>query len=194
MSAADTMARPDAFGPGFDEVLAAARLGAAWALRRLYDGLAPSVTGYLRGQGVADPEGMTNDVFSRAFRRLGDFDGDATALRSWVFTIARNAMVDERRRLGRRVRETELITDGPAGGVVASAEDAALGGMSEQRVRSLLAQLPDDQRDVLVLRLIADLTVSQIAQIHGRSIGATKALQRRGLDRLRKILSQGVPL
>lgn len=194
MSAADTVARADAVGPGFDEVLAAARLGAAWALRLLYDGLAPAVAGYLRGQGMADPDGMTNEIFARAFRRLGNFDGDATALRSWVFTIARNAQVDERRRLGRRVQEAELTPDGPEGNAVESAEDIALAGISEERVRSLLALLPDEQRDVLVLRLVADLTVAQIAQIHGRSIGATKALQRRGLQRLRKILAQGVPL
>ena len=193
MSTTGTVSRADTFGPDFDDVLTAARAGAAWALRRLYDGLAPAVLGYLRGQGMNDPEGMTNEVFSRAFRRLGDFDGQGPAFRSWVFTIAHNAQVDERRRRGRRVQEAAPLEDAAAG-VVASAEDTALETLSEERVRALLASLPQDQRDVLVLRLIADLTIAQIAEIHGRSIGATKALQRRGLERLRRTLSAGVPL
>lgn len=194
MSATGTVSRADAFGSEFDAVLTAARAGAAWALRRLYDGLAPAVLGYLRGQGMADPEGMTNEVFSRAFRRLSSFEGDSGAFRSWVFTIAHNAHVDERRRRGRRVQEAAPLEDDAAVGVVASAEDTVLQALSEERVRALLSSLPEDQRDVLVLRLVADLTIAQIAEIHGRSVGATKALQRRGLDRLRKMLSVGVPL
>src|SRR3712207_2239271 len=102
MSAVGTVARADAFGPDFPNVLAAAQVGAAWALRALYDALAPAVSGYARTQGVSDPDGLVNDVFFRAFRGIATFSGDAAALRSWIFTIAHNAIVDDRRRCSRR--------------------------------------------------------------------------------------------
>lgn len=193
MSAVGTVQRADSFGPDFPNVLAAAQAGGAWALRVLYDGLSPAVLGYARTQGVADPDGLVNDVFFRAFRRIGTFDGDAAALRSWVFTIAHNAIVDERRRSSRRVVETGPPAD-DIGAAVPSAEDGAFDVLSEARVRQVLAQLPADQCEVLTLRLVADLTIVQVAEVLGRSVGATKALQRRGLNRLRKMLDGGVPL
>jgi len=54
----------------------------------------------------------------------------------------------------------------------------------------MCAELPDDQRPVLLLRVLADLTVEQVAQVMGRSVGAVKALQRRGLRTLRDRLEQ----
>ncbi len=74
-------------------------------------------------------------------------------------------------------------------------EDDALRAMAEERVRTLCAPLPAGQRDVLLLRLVADLTVEQVAKALGRTPGAVKALQRRGLAALRQVLEQeGVPL
>jgi RNA polymerase sigma-70 factor (ECF subfamily) len=64
-------------------------------------------------------------------------------------------------------------------------EDDALVGFGTDNVHRLCAELPDDQRSVLLLRILADLTVEQVAQAMGRSVGATKALQRRGLRTLR---------
>lgn len=186
--------RPNAFGPDFEAVLAAARAGGAWALRQLYDAFAPAVLGYARAQGSREPEELVNDVFTRGFRRLGEFQGEEAGFRSWLFTIAHNAVIDERRHWSRRVETAAEPTDRDFGELVASAEDQALGGIEHEAVLAVLRQLPEDQREVLTLRLVGDLTVAQIAQIQGRSTGAVKALQRRGLARLRSILSQGVPL
>lgn len=194
MSVAFSEDRAEFLGADFDVVLTAAQAGAAWALRRLYDSLGPVVYGYARGQGATDPEGLVNDTFSKAFRKIGSFAGDAAAFRSWIFTIAHNALIDERRRLGRRVREAGVPPEDHHVGVVESAEDTALRGAEEAHVRHLLSHLADDQREVLTLRLLGDLTIVQIAEILGRSVGATKALQRRGLRRLRAMLEQGVPL
>lgn len=194
MSAVRTMERADPFGSDFDLLLAAAQSGAAWALRRLYEALAPAVYGYARGQGATDPEGLVNDTFSRAFRRLDSFSGDSAALRSWIFTIAHNVLIDERRRAARRPVEAGPVEDHDATETVESAEAAALRTIEEQRVRWLLGQLAPDQREVLTLRLLGDMTIAQVAEVLGRSVGATKALQRRGLNRLRSILEQGVPL
>lgn len=194
MSAVGTVDRADAVGPDFASVLLAAQSGGAWALRLIYDELAPAVVGYARVQGASDAEGLTNDVFARAFRRLDSFAGDATALRSWIFTIAHNAVIDDRRRRSRRVVIAHPLTGDEVTESVPSAEDTVVEAAGAARVREILATLPADQCEVLTLRLLGDLTIPQIAKIVGRSTGATKALQRRGLQRLRDVVAEGVPL
>ena len=69
-------------------------------------------------------------------------------------------------------------------------EDDALTGLGTDSVHRLCGELPDDQRSVLLMRILADLTIDQVAQAMGRSVGATKALQRRGLRTLRVRLEQ----
>ena len=71
----------------------------------------------------------------------------------------------------------------------------ALRNLATERVRYLCAQLVPDQRDVILLRVVADLTVDQVAQVLGKTPGAVKALQRRGFEALRRVIErQGVPL
>ncbi len=178
--------RAERFGTAFPEVLAAAQADSPWAYRRLFEWLARPVAGYLRGQGADDPDGLANDVFLRAFTNLGGFRGDEDRFRSWVFTIAHNHLVDERRRRGRR----PVVDDRPLEEHTASddTEAAALDRVGGERVRRLLDELSPDQRDVLLLRIVADLTVEQVAGTMGKTPGAVKQLQRRGLAVLRRRL------
>jgi len=150
--------------------------------------LSPAVLGYLRVQGATDPEDLTNDVFLGVLRQIASFDGDEDRFRSWIFTIAHSRLIDERRRTGRRplVAEGHVPPD-RAGG---DAEHDALERLSTQRVQALCEGLVADQRDVLLLRLMAGLTIEVIAETLGKSEGAVKALQRRGLANLRKILER----
>jgi RNA polymerase sigma factor (sigma-70 family) len=176
----------------FERVLAAAQADAPWAYERLYRSLSPSVCGYLRIQGAADPEDLTSEVFLGAFRGIGAFAGDEAQFRSWVFTIAHRRLTDERR--ARSCRPLLAAAEPPeiAGGDV---EEEALRRLSADRVRTLCAGLAPDQADVLLLRLVSCLTVEAVAGILGKSPGAVKALQRRGLCALRKELAhEGVPL
>ena len=182
-------------GPGFEALLGAARAGAPWALERLYETFSPAVLGYLRVQGVSDPEDLTNDVFLGVLTRIGSFEGNEEQLRSWIFTIAHSRLIDDRRRVDRRSRvmgdNGGRDLDGPGG----DAEDDALERLSVQRVQALCDTLVPDQRDVLLLRLMAGLTVEAVAIALGKSEGAVKALQRRGLANLRRILQRDpVPL
>ncbi len=182
-------------GEELDGVLGAAQAGAGWALEVLYRSLAPAVAGYLRVQGTAEPDDLTNEVFVRVFRDLGSFSGTDARFRSWVFSIAHARLVDERRRLARRVplADTDLSAIEVAGSC--DVEDDVLRTLAEERVRELCGRLVPDQRDVLLLRLVGDLTMEQVAATLGKSVGATKALQRRGLAGLRRELErEGVPL
>lgn len=178
----------------FPSLLGAAQANAPWAFERLFRELAPAVSGYLRLHGAAEPEDVTNEVFLSVFRSVGRFSGDADQFRSWVFTIAHRRLVDERRRHSRRPATVplEADTDRPALGDV---EVEALGRLGDERLRERLARLAPDQRTVLLLRLVADLTVAQVAESLGKSEGAVKALQRRGLASLRRELErEGVSL
>ncbi len=169
---------------GFDEVLPAAQVGAAWALTRLYEGLSPLILGYLRLQGAVEPEDLTSEVFIGAFRNLASFDGDEHAFRSWLLTIAHRRLLDERRRLGRQPMTVDLDTAPPvhAGDV----EQEALANLNDGRVEKMLSVLSAEQRTVLLLRIVGELSIAEVSQAMGKRQGAVKQLQRRGLNVLRQ--------
>lgn len=177
-----------------DDVLPAAQAGQPWALRVLYDELAPRVHGYLRSRGAAEAEDLTSEVFLAVFPRLGTVTGGAAGLRTLVFSVAHARLVDDLRRRSRREPAVEfdaLRHDG----VAPSSEVEAMASLATDEVKELLAHLPVDQRDVLLLRVVADLSLEQVAQAMGRTPGAVKQLQRRGLVTLRQQISEGrVPL
>jgi RNA polymerase sigma factor (sigma-70 family) len=176
-------------GVAFDDVLAAAQAGAGWAFEVLYRDLSPVVTGYLRLHGAAEPDDLASETFLGVFTGLAGFSGDEDALRSWVFTIAHRRLIDDWRRRSRRPQLTDDAGDLtllPGG----DAEDDALMRVGTDDVHRMCAGLPDDQRSVLLLRVLADLTVEQVASVMGRSVGSVKALQRRGLRTLRDQLEK----
>ena len=145
-------------------------------------------------QGAAEPDDLTSEAFLGVFGRLASFEGSEQQFRSWVFTIAHRRLIDERRRAVRRptimTADTDLLDR--AGGDV---EQDAFAELGTARVYELCAGLSDDQREVLVLRVVGDLTVEQVAAIVDKSVGAVKALQRRALHALRRKLERdGVPL
>jgi RNA polymerase sigma-70 factor (ECF subfamily) len=182
-------ADPGAVSPLVD----AARRGEAWALTEIWQRHAPAVTGYLRGRGASEPEDLTSDVFLAVFERVRSFRGGETDLRAFVFTVAHHRLVDDLRRRSRRgpTLEYDAADDARRSD---SAEDEALDALHTQRVHALLGRLSDDQREVLLLRVVGDLSLEQTAAALGKRIGAVKALQHRALATLRRILDQAVSL
>lgn len=172
------------------DVLAAARSGAGWAFEHVFRSLSPAVHGYLRAQGAADPAGSVNEVFLRVHRRLSTFDGDVGAFRSWVFVIAHNLLLDERRWLRRRPPEDVVAAAPEPPPHPEDTGDLAVDRVNEARLVALLHTLSPEQRDVLLLRFVADLSLEQAAAATGRSLVAVKALQRRALDALRRRLHE----
>ena len=178
----------------FPQVLAAARLGQPWALDALFKAYAGAVGGYVRGRSPAEPDDIVSEVFLSVFTSLERFSGGEADFRGWLFTIAQRRIVDEARRRSRRVQTTDYDaeTDDRS---VDSAEISSLDRLGEQWVRRVLDQLLPDQRDVLLLRILGDLTVEQVAEALGKSEGAVKQLQRRGLIAAGRIVeAEGVPL
>ena len=171
-------------GIAFDQVLAAAQAGAPWAFEQLYRDLSPSVTAYLRLHGAAEPDDLASETFIGVFTGLAGFSGDEDGLRGWVFTIAHRRLLDDWRR---RSRRPQLADDpGDLGAHVGGdVEDDVFVRIGAEDVERLCGTLPADQRSVLLLRILGDLTVEQVAQVMDRSVASVKALQRRGLRTLR---------
>jgi RNA polymerase sigma factor (sigma-70 family) len=174
-----------------DDLVVAARSGGTWAFAELWRLMAPSVAGYVRSRGVADPDDVTSEVFLAAFARIGDFEGSAVQFRRFLFTLAHHKSVDDiRRRFGPRVpRFDELDVDSDPRRS-SSAEEVALTGHLDPDLADALAALPESQREVLLLRVVAGLDVSEVAAVIGRSEGAVKQLQHRALIALRSELPE----
>jgi len=146
-----------------------------------YRELAPAVLGYLRSERARDPEDLLGEVFLQVTRDLPRFRGDRDDLRRWVFTIARHRLVDDVRRRARRPQELDReLPDRPA---PLPAEEI------DPDLVAALALLTDDQREVIVLRFVADLPLHDVARVTKRRVGAVKALQHRALISLARILT-----
>lgn len=177
------------FGEGFDQVLAAARRGEERAWTALVLDLLPVLTGYLRGQGCTNADDVASETLLQVVRDLARFDGSESAFRSWVFTIAHHRLIDARRYHNARpadaVDDEQLARSLPAHGF----EDEAVAGLGSPELDALLAAATPEQRDVLLLRYVADLSLHEVAEVLGKGYGAVKALHRRALDALRVHLS-----
>ena len=167
--------------------LNAARRGEEWAWQEIYLDLAGPITGYVRARGSNDPEDLASEVFLQVARNIAKFKGDADSFRSWVFVIAHRRIIDERRTKQRR----PVTTDDPADPTGGNVEEEALDEISLNRVHEAMRHLTDDQREVLILRVIADLSLAETAKVLDKDIGAVKALQRRAVLTLRRLVDEG---
>jgi len=180
-------------GDGFARVLERARAGDELAWTALYDSLAGQLLGYLRGRGAPDPEDQLGETFLQVARDLASFSGDEAGFRSWVFTIAHRRLLDAARSRRRRpavpIAPERLAPVAEALRAPADGVDAALEAIADREVLlGLLAHLTDEQREVVLLRFVADLDTAAVGAITGRSPNAVAAVTRRALGALRDLL------
>jgi RNA polymerase sigma factor (sigma-70 family) len=178
----------------FTSLLEAAREGSEAAWQDLYGGLAPVVLGYLRANSAPDPEDVLSEVFLQVARDIAKFEGEERGFRSWVFTIAHHRLIDAQRHAARRPLDLSAEPPEPDGHADDAAEEA-LARLGLEEVHRVLGSLSEDQRAVLLLRVIGDLSIEDVAKAVGKRPGAVKALQRRGLAAIKRELARtGVPL
>jgi len=147
-----------------------------------YRSFAGPVQGYLRARGVDDPEAVTQDVFLAFYPKIGALTGGLQGAKSLLFSIAHARMVDYYRRLERRPQLSPYDPEQDAR-TTPSAEEHAVelqGGAA-----AMLDGLSEEHQEVLALRVVADLSIEQVADIMGKSTGAVKQLQRRALHNLK---------
>lgn len=181
--------RQDVTPSALSDALPAAQLGEPWALNVIYRELAGQVHGYLQSRGATEPEELTQDVFLTVFSKLPTLTGGVAGLRTFTFSVAHARIVDSHRARARRpdAQPYDPDTDRRSS---PSAEDTYDASSSPARVQQLLARLPADQRNVLALRILGDLSLEETAHVIGRSRGAVQQLQRRALIALKSELSR----
>src|SRR5262249_14900466 len=137
----------------------------------LWRDINPPLLRYLQGRAVWGAEDIAAQTWLDAARAMRRFDGDEVDLRRFVFAIGRRRLVDE---LRRRARRPEQLM-GEIGEL--SVEDASLGSVDEiDEALMIVGRLPADQADAVLLRVLADLDVAQVAEIMGRSPAAVRLL------------------
>ena len=166
------------------------------AVSRVYTAYAPALFRFFMAS-VGDrhqAEDLTGTTFVSAIEDLPRFYSPVEALGGWLFQIARHDLYDFRRRQA-RARIEPLEDHLPEAARVAGADDPeelAIERLEGSRVLAAMRQLSDDQREVLLLRMGAGLTAPEVAETLGKTTGAVKALQHRGLASLARVLGGGL--
>ena len=172
--------------------LVAARRREPAAVSRIYSAYAPALFRFFMAA-VGDrhqAEDLTGTAFVSAIEDLPRFYGPVEALGGWLFQIARHDLYDHRRRQARaRIDPLEdHLPEAAAAAGAADPEELAIERPEGSRVLAALGELSPDQREVLLLRMAAGLTAPEVADTLGKTTGAVKALQHRGLASLARVL------
>ncbi|MBT2480902.1 RNA polymerase sigma factor [Streptomyces sp. ISL-94] len=168
----------------------AAQDGDENAFRTVYRAVHPRLLGYVRTLvGDGDAEDVTSEAWLQIARDLDSFTGDADRFRGWAARIARNRALDHIRMRGRRPAiggdETELT------GWAADSDTAgaAMEALSTGRTMALIARLPQDQAEAVVLRVVVGLDAKSAAETLGKRPGAVRTAAHRGLKKLAELLA-----
>jgi RNA polymerase sigma-70 factor (ECF subfamily) len=170
-----------------------ARGGDADAFGQLFDHYHASVYRfvYYRVGSVALAEDLTSETFFRALRGMGSFRWQGKDFGAWLTTIARNLTTDHfkagRTRLEQPTEDMgshDEPTEGP--------ETAVLASLTNEMLLGALSELPREQQDCLIMRFLQGLSIAETAKVLGRSEGAVKQLQLRGVRNLARLLPDGL--
>ncbi|MGH2670968.1 MAG: RNA polymerase sigma factor [bacterium] len=172
-------------GPAFESVLCAAQSGAEWAVDVLFREYQPALLRYLRACEPGMAEDLAGEVWLALAPKLAGFTGDEAGFRGWLFTVARRRLMGYRRQAVRR--RTAPVPDEHFS-TLASGDDPAAEGMAvlatQEAINRLVANLSEDQAEVVLLRVVAGLSVAEVAEITGRKAGAVRVMQHRALRKL----------
>jgi RNA polymerase sigma-70 factor (ECF subfamily) len=185
---------PESGSPDGDDlncVLDAARGGDEHAFSRLYRSLTPGLLRYVRVLAGHDAEDVVAEAWLQIARDMGRFAGDIDAFRAWTATIARNRALDELRRAACRPKPClltpEEIPQRRSGDDVAG---AALERLDTERALALIASLPKDQAEAVLLRVVIGLDATTAGVVLGKRAGAVRTAAHRGLTRLQALLAE----
>jgi RNA polymerase sigma-70 factor (ECF subfamily) len=171
--------------PEFPRLLAAAQAGDEAAMRSLFLDLHPRLMRFLRANEPRVCDDLAGEVWMAVARGLKGFAGDGTAFRAWVFSIARRRIADHRRTGVRRRTDAVEHSQFQNRAAADDPEAAAMAHVTGQEAAELIvATLPPDQAEVILLRVLADLDVDVVAEIMGQSANWVRVTQHRALRRL----------
>ena len=172
------------------ELLHAVAGGDEAALARLYDAYRVILFGLLVRilNSREEAEDILQDVFIQVWRRAKDFDEKRGRPFTWLVTLARSRAIDRLRMLAARQR----LADGAAQEQSEAVSDAlsdTIKTANRQTVQRALAELPEEQRNALMLAYFDGLTQSEIASKLNTPLGTVKTRMRTGMQKLRALLA-----
>jgi RNA polymerase sigma-70 factor, ECF subfamily len=173
----------------FDEVRAGIAGGDPQAVEQVFRELQPRLLRFLRSQESRSADDIAADVWLAVATGISRFDGDWSDFRAWVFAIARNRLADHRRTGARR--RTDVVDSATFEHHHAddAPDDEALDKISAQQAATLIATvLAGDQAEVLLLRVLGDLDVDQVASMMQRTPNWVRVTQHRAVRTLAKRL------
>src|SRR5690242_12960422 len=182
--------RPWAEPPDLGSALARARAGGEDAFRLLYRDAHPRILRYLCALVGADAEDVASETWLQVARDLDSFNGDSDGFRAWVATIARHRATDHLRRARRRPRQVTMTAEAQESW--AAGDDTAAAAMelvATDAAIALISQLPRDQAEAVLLRVVMGLDAATAGKVLGKRPGAVRTASYRGLRRLSGLLS-----
>ena len=171
-------------------LVAAAYAGDEQAFREVYRAVQPGLLRYLRALVGDDAEDVASEAWLQIVRDLGTFRGGSDDFRAWSATIARHRALDHLRARGRRPQAAlpvEALDDRPGAGDTAA---TAIEALSTQAAIELIATLPRDQAEAVLLRVVVGLDADGAGRVLGKRAGAVRTSAYRGLRRLAALLEQ----
>jgi RNA polymerase sigma-70 factor (ECF subfamily) len=170
-----------------------ARTGDSEAFGLLYDHYQASVYRFLfyRTRSTALAEDLTSETFFRALRSMTNFRWQGKDFGAWLMTIARNLATDHFK-AGRTRLELATEDMGVHDDATEGPESTVLAGLTNELLLKALKELPDEQRDCLIMRFLQGMSIAETAAVLGRSDGAVKQLQLRGVRNLAKLMPDGI--
>lgn len=181
---------------GFAETLVQAQSGGEHAFAVIYGYLQPALLRYLRVRCPRLAEDIASEVWLQVTRALDRFAGDEQEFRAWIFTIARNKIIDQVRHDARTPTIVFGATEEMNGNgrhVRDPAEDYE-DDEATRRALVLVRKLPPAQAEVVLLRVVAGLDPAYIARLLGKTPGTVRVLSHKGLRRLAGILTEQVAM
>jgi RNA polymerase sigma-70 factor (ECF subfamily) len=164
--------------------LADAVRGDSAAFASLWRAQQPALLRYLRVIVGDAAEDVASETWLQTARALRGFSGTPAGFRVWLFTIARNRAIDERRRARRRPEEPRDLTERELPDAHPDVANEVIQRSETDWALSVIASLPKDQAEAVTLRVVAGLDVAQTAEVLGKRPGAVRIAAMRGLRRL----------
>jgi RNA polymerase sigma-70 factor (ECF subfamily) len=179
--------------PGLEGALVRAQRGDAEAFRLLYRDLQPRLLRYLHALAGQDAEDIASETWLQITRDLASFTGSYDGFRGWAATIARHRALDHRRHAQRKPAlpvPAEDLASWPATGETADTAARALAAVGTDNAIALIATLPPDQAEAVLLRAVLGLDAATAANVLGKRPGAIRTAASRGLRTLHRNLDR----
>ena len=168
-------------------LVASAKVGDEYAFGKLYTQYITPIYRFVFFQvhHREDAEDLTQTVFLRAFQAIPEFEDRGLLFSTWLYTIARNLIIDHRK------KKRDVIVDDPErlfDAIIDEKASASHGAEDAERavlVERALRELSEDQREVIILHFMEEMSHPEVAQVTGKTEEAVRALKYRAMKTLR---------